>query len=154
MKLCKICKETKEITEFVKSSAHKDGYQHKCKLCWNAYRRNWTQKNSEKRSEQSLRYYYNNRDYYLQHHKDWRENNREQARSYVNTRRKRLKQATPPWQDIMEIVPIYREAQAKGMEVDHIVPLNNPTVCGLHVPWNLQLLSHEDNMSKGNKFYG
>lgn len=40
----------------------------------------------------------------------------------------------------------------EGMTVDHMVPLNNPIVCGLHVPWNFQYMSFPDNSSKGNKF--
>jgi hypothetical protein len=46
---------------------------------------------------------------------------------------------------------VYKEAKRLGLSVDHIVPLHNPMVCGLHVPWNLQLLPLEDNIRKGNK---
>jgi hypothetical protein len=38
-------------------------------------------------------------------------------------------------------------------EVDHIIPLKNDKVCGLHVPENLQIITRFNNRSKQNKLY-
>jgi len=52
-----------------------------------------------------------------------------------------------------EILEIYA-SKPEGYEIDHIVPINHPDVCGLHVPWNLKVLAKEDNLKKSNKFDG
>lgn len=54
------------------------------------------------------------------------------------------------WKDIAE----FKKSRPKGTELDHIIPLNHPDVCGLHNTWNFQWLSKEDNNKKSNKFDG
>ncbi len=60
--------------------------------------------------------------------------------------------ATPPWADRAVLKAIYRRAAEAGLTVDHIDPLQHPLVCGLHVPWNLQMMTGQANASKGNRF--
>ncbi len=63
--------------------------------------------------------------------------------------------ATPSWLtkvQIKEMRALYAEALLHGLHVDHIVPLRGRTVRGLHVPWNLQLLTPDENNRKSNRF--
>lgn len=70
----------------------------------------------------------------------------------VRLRDAALKTRTPTWANREAIDAIYAEAQRMNMTVDHIVPLRGKTVSGLHVEYNLQLLTHEENARKGNRF--
>ena len=97
----------------------------------------------------------------------WRQDNPERQREYkrqqrlknpgrftsdVSKRRASKLNATPSWVDLSTILKIYKRAAKAGKQVDHIVPLQHPLVCGLHVPWNLQLLTPQENQSKNNTF--
>jgi 5-methylcytosine-specific restriction endonuclease McrA len=75
----------------------------------------------------------------------------EKRKAVKAVRKRKMKEAKPPWISWGSITRIYKEARERGLTVDHIVPLNNPIVCGLHVPWNLRLIKKEENLSKGNK---
>lgn len=83
-----------------------------------------------------------------------------QAAARVAIRRARLRRAVPQWltkEQHAAIKSFYESAEALGMllgewhHVDHIVPLGGATVCGLHVPWNLQVLPAKENIRKLNR---
>lgn len=65
--------------------------------------------------------------------------------------------AMPKWANKALIKKLYKEAaektKATGIkhEVDHRVPLQGRTVCGLHVEYNLRVISEFANRSKANK---
>jgi hypothetical protein len=74
----------------------------------------------------------------------------------------RLYDATPKWlspEQKKEYYRIYSEAKRQNAvgkhryEVDHIVPLLNPIVCGLNVPWNLRIIRKEVNQRKSNHYW-
>lgn len=65
------------------------------------------------------------------------------------------KNCMPVWADKKIMLQIYhtaRRMRSRGynVEVDHIVPLNNPRVCGLHVENNLRIIRRAENLYKSN----
>jgi hypothetical protein len=90
----------------------------------------------------------------------WKANNKTQIRADTKARRRKHRDATPPWltrKQKSEIRQLYQIAitmtQTTGEQyvVDHIVPLRSHEVCGLHVPWNLRVITQEENLKKSNK---
>jgi len=64
--------------------------------------------------------------------------------------------ATPPWMTKemwQKIKEIYESATPSLHEVDHIVPLKHPLVCGLNVPWNLKREPILINQLKSNHYW-
>lgn len=131
---------------FSKDKSRPDGFYIKCKACHSLYRQTEAQKKQLKT-------------YFAQHYIE----NKAQHLAKRAKRRAKLLQATPKWltkEDYKAIECKYSVADMLskyGNEkhaVDHIVPLQGKTVCGLHVPWNLQVITVEDNLKKGNKFHG
>ena len=102
------------------------------------------------------------RKYYLENIKKehirsikYSKNNPAKRRASDALRRSLKLNATPIWlteEHKNQIEEIYKEAQQLSLTVDHVVPLKNKIVCGLHVPWNLQLLTLSENCQKSNKF--
>jgi 5-methylcytosine-specific restriction endonuclease McrA len=89
--------------------------------------------------------------------KRYRDKNKGKGLAHNASRRSRKLLATPSWANLKAIEQIYnlanRERQMTGFKVhvDHIVPLNSPIVCGLHVEINLQITLADYNQRKSNK---
>jgi hypothetical protein len=102
------------------------------------YRKDKYEERKEFNSLRNKKHYLDNKGYY---------------KDKSNKRRAIKLRAIPKFANLNKIREIYKNCP-KGYHVDHIIPLNNPIVCGLHVEWNLQYLSAKDNCSKGNKLIG
>lgn len=82
----------------------------------------------------------------------------------LEMKRRALKlQRSPKWLTSLHFnqIQMFYDAAAKlskefgiKMSVDHILPLQGKIVSGLHVPWNLQVISIKENCSKNNSFRG
>ena len=114
-------------------------------------------KNREVRLETYRQYYWDNLELAKIRGKEYRSNNRDKLNAKDARRRAKLLQAFPEWADKAAIDKIYAECKKLCEEtgeifhVDHIVPLINELVCGLHVEFNLRIIKASDNLSKNNK---
>ena len=89
-----------------------------------------------------------------------KERNPEYYKSLTSVRKRRHRSATPKWitpEQKLAIRQLYLQAMqltkmtGERYVVDHIVPLISDEVCGLHVPWNLRVITQEENLKKSNK---
>ena len=96
----------------------------------------------------------------VKYRKTWTTNNPEMHKANVKHRRSKHKQATPKWltqEQKTAIKRFYLDAMAATRitgtfyVVDHIIPLRGELVSGLHVPWNLAVITREENLAKSNK---
>lgn len=68
------------------------------------------------------------------------------------------KKACPIWANKDIINNIYKTANELSdktgiiYEVDHVIPVKHPLVCGLHVEHNLQIIPRANNRKKSNNF--
>lgn len=119
--------------------------------------------NSEKITAYAKEYYRKNSGKRLENSKKWYQENsgtdslKIKIRLKSSTRRVAKLNADVSWSSKSKIKEFYDLAHAETKktgiqhEVDHIIPLQGKLVCGLHVEFNLQILTRSQNASKGNR---
>jgi hypothetical protein len=144
---CVTCTQNRRLKSYIENK----------ELC-NQQSKDWYLKNYEKHNEKNKSWQKLNPDKVKVINKNWVINNRDVANARTNNRRAAKLQRTPGWADKKEILKFYTESsrltKETGIEyqVDHIVPLRGDSVCGLHVHYNLQIISKSENYKKSNIF--
>jgi len=146
MKKCGRCQQQVSKTDFYRNYRSSDGLRSICKKCSNKECKEYYSKNKDI----WIKHYF--KEYYKEHKAEY---------NFRNSTRDNLKlSATPDWLTKDQLKSIeWFYIEAKRLEdldgivrhVDHIVPIKGKEVCGLHVPWNLQILTASENISKGNR---
>lgn len=95
------------------------------------------------------------------HTNKWRSQNRDKSNALYALRRASKRSATPPWltkedketiSELYTICQMFKLYTGQEYHVDHIVPLVNRNICGLHISCNLRIVPAFENLSKNNKF--
>lgn len=165
MKTCNKCGEMKPLEAFSLQGNAPDGLKYACRACSSSAARAWNLANKARANATCARYKTRN----PQVHKAWVETNRPHYNAYQREWRKtkvraneyassqKTRRVTPLWANRFFLKEAYRLARQRSIttalawEVDHIIPLNHPLICGLHVETNIRVIPRTANRSRGNR---
>jgi len=135
-------------------------YENVCESCWKEKRKANNARNFKSNSESKRKYALANPDKVRESKKKWKEANIGKVKADKAKRKSRVALATPSWLSPLQIEAIqhaYFMADLRSQcfddkyHVDHIIPICGDNVCGLNVPWNLEVIKASENTSKGKK---
>jgi len=152
----KIYREKNKEAIFIQRALYKANNKDKVK----ASKKKWADKNKSRVSKVQKIYRELNKESIKERLRIWGKNNPHKVNALSAKRSAIRKERTPKWLNneyLVEIEKYYKKAKDMSIStgisyhVDHIIPLQGKTVCGLHVPWNLQIITATENLKKGNK---
>lgn len=158
MKTCFKCNETKSIELFHKHKAMKDGRLNKCSACVVKDVAAWREKNPECRAEEHVRIRnkkgFQTREQYHSKRKENAKGRKVSSLQYAHKRRLQTTRYTMLELDelvFIEAVDVRnKRKQLTGYDwhIDHIIPINHKTTCGLHNAFNWQVVPASWNVKK------
>lgn len=173
MKRCTGCMQSKRLDAFNRDARTSDGLNVRCRQCVRETKAAWREANRDRCRDYQRRYVADNPEAVRSAKLAYFEANKEKAtaavrkwqaenphkRNAITARRYADKtRATPAWANMRVIEMFYLRARhlsettGEPYHVDHIIPLRNKWVCGLHVEHNLQVLTGAENVKKLNRF--
>jgi hypothetical protein len=166
-RVCRICyvgacKEYQEDNS-ERFRQYQSDYYVKNKGQRNKTTKEWYEKNRDHARQYSSGYNQKNKERLKPIRKAWEVANKDKRAAVTHRYRAKKLRATPPWlteehnkqiEEFFWLAQDLRSVSGEDYHVDHIVPLQGKNVCGLHVPWNLQILPGDLNVKKSNTFKG
>jgi hypothetical protein len=158
MKTCFKCGCTKPLLSFHKHSRMKDGHLNKCAECVVKDVDAWRLKNPDARKKEHAKIRkkqgFQTRDEYLAKRKQNAKGRKYSSNMYAHKRRLKMNNTKPTELDelvFLEAMAV-REARkaltGQDWHIDHIVPINHKSACGLHNAFNLQVVPASWNVKK------
>jgi hypothetical protein len=156
-KICSKCKEEKDISFFPKNKSKPSGVNSRCKECTIADQKSYYQRNSDKVKRKVKEYAKKNKEKVSAYNRT-KTRDKEYDKRYYLENKEKVKQTQRAYYEQKEQIQNFywlcqdlKVVTGQDYHVDHILPLQGETVCGLHVPWNLQVLPSDINISKSNR---
>jgi len=173
MKTCRVCKQTKPLTQFepqrrqcldcrkIYSKVRRAAYYARNREELILKSKLWREQNPERARQLRKAEYHANHELAKEAARKYRAENPAKINAWSRKHQLAKKMRTPNWlavddywmmEEAYELAALRTKMFGFNWHVDHIIPLQGKLVSGLHVPHNLQVIPAKENIRKRNKF--